>query len=64
MEPLAKKVLLIDWDAADWKVATPLMDQGLMPTLNALRSTARCGRSGLTRAFLISTCGLATFIFS
>ncbi|HEV2176534.1 MAG TPA: alkaline phosphatase family protein [Terriglobia bacterium] len=34
MEPLAKKVLLVGWDAADWKVATPLMDQGLMPTLN------------------------------
>jgi predicted AlkP superfamily phosphohydrolase/phosphomutase/tetratricopeptide (TPR) repeat protein len=32
--PLAKKVLLIGWDAADWKVATPLLDQGLMPTLN------------------------------
>ena len=33
-EPLAKKVLLIGWDAADWKLAAPLMDQGLMPTLN------------------------------
>lgn len=32
--PLAKKVLLIGWDAADWKVATPLIDQGLMPTLD------------------------------
>jgi predicted AlkP superfamily phosphohydrolase/phosphomutase/tetratricopeptide (TPR) repeat protein len=31
---LAKKVLLIGWDAADWKIATPLMDQGLMPTLD------------------------------
>ncbi len=30
----AKKVLLIGWDAADWKVINPLMDQGLMPTLN------------------------------
>ncbi|MGB2603459.1 MAG: alkaline phosphatase family protein [Candidatus Sulfotelmatobacter sp.] len=33
-EPLAKKVLLIGWDAADWKIINPLMDQGLMPTLN------------------------------
>ncbi|MGH9356724.1 MAG: hypothetical protein ACRD10_11395, partial [Terriglobia bacterium] len=33
-EPLAKKVLLIGWDAADWKVATPLLDQGLMPALD------------------------------
>jgi predicted AlkP superfamily phosphohydrolase/phosphomutase/tetratricopeptide (TPR) repeat protein len=33
-EPLAKKVLLIGWDAADWKVISPLLDQGLMPTLD------------------------------
>jgi predicted AlkP superfamily phosphohydrolase/phosphomutase/Flp pilus assembly protein TadD len=33
-EPLAKKVLLIGWDAADWKIANPLLDQGLMPTLD------------------------------
>jgi predicted AlkP superfamily phosphohydrolase/phosphomutase/tetratricopeptide (TPR) repeat protein len=33
-EPLAKKVLLIGWDAADWKVINPLLDQDLMPTLN------------------------------
>ncbi len=35
-ERLAKKVLLIGWDAADWKVINPLMDAGLMPTLNGL----------------------------
>lgn len=29
----AKKVLLIGWDAADWKVIGPLMEQGKMPTL-------------------------------
>jgi predicted AlkP superfamily phosphohydrolase/phosphomutase/tetratricopeptide (TPR) repeat protein len=33
-EPLAKKVLLIGWDAADWKIISPLLDQGLMPTLD------------------------------
>ena len=33
-EPLAKKVLLIGWDAADWKVINPLLDHGLMPTLD------------------------------
>ena len=27
------KVLLIGWDAADWKVIQPLMEEGLMPTL-------------------------------
>jgi predicted AlkP superfamily phosphohydrolase/phosphomutase/tetratricopeptide (TPR) repeat protein len=32
-ERLAKKVLLIGWDAADWKVIHPLMDRGLMPAL-------------------------------
>jgi tetratricopeptide (TPR) repeat protein len=32
----AKKVLLVGWDAADWKVATPLLDAGLMPTLNGM----------------------------
>jgi predicted AlkP superfamily phosphohydrolase/phosphomutase/tetratricopeptide (TPR) repeat protein len=34
MPALAKKVLLIGWDAADWKIANPLIDQGLMPTLD------------------------------
>src|SRR5437868_15420995 len=32
---LAKRVLLIGWDAADWKIINPLLDAGLMPTLNA-----------------------------
>ncbi len=35
-ERLAKKVLLIGWDAADWKVITPLMDAGQMPALESL----------------------------
>ena len=30
---LAKKVLVIGWDAADWKVISPLLDSGQMPTL-------------------------------
>ena len=34
MGELAKKVLLIGWDAADWKVINPLLDRGLMPTLD------------------------------
>jgi len=33
---IAKRVLLIGWDAADWKVINPLMDQGLMPTLESI----------------------------
>lgn len=35
-ERLAKKVLLIGWDAADWKIIHPLMDRGLMPTLEKM----------------------------
>jgi len=31
-----KKVLLIGWDAADWKIIDPLMDNGLMPALESL----------------------------
>ena len=33
---LARKVLLIGWDAADWKVIKPLMDEGQMPLLEQL----------------------------
>lgn len=29
-----RKLLLIGWDAADWKIISPLMDAGLMPTLS------------------------------
>ena len=35
-ERLAKKVLLIGWDAADWKIISPLLDAGLMPSLESL----------------------------
>lgn len=35
-KPQAKKVLLIGWDAADWRAMRPLMEQGLMPTLSNL----------------------------
>ena len=30
---LAKKVLVIGWDAADWNVINPLIEKGFMPTL-------------------------------
>jgi predicted AlkP superfamily phosphohydrolase/phosphomutase/tetratricopeptide (TPR) repeat protein len=39
----ARKVLLIGWDAADWKVIQPLMDAGKMPHV---RSLVECGASG------------------
>jgi len=33
---LAKKVLLIGWDGADWQMIRPLVEQGKMPTLKGL----------------------------
>jgi predicted AlkP superfamily phosphohydrolase/phosphomutase/tetratricopeptide (TPR) repeat protein len=38
-----RKVLLIGWDAADWEHITPLLDEGLMPTLEALISRGMMG---------------------
>ncbi len=35
-DPPSRKVLLIGWDAADWKVITPLLDAGKMPNLERL----------------------------
>lgn len=36
MKASSRKVVLIGWDAADWKFLSPLMDQGLMPNLSKL----------------------------
>ena len=33
MKKIAKKVLLIGWDAADWKIINQLIDEGMMPTM-------------------------------
>ncbi len=35
-ERLAKKVLVLGWDAADWKLINPLLDAGLMPALESI----------------------------
>ncbi len=35
-KPLAKKVLVLGWDAADWKIINPLLDAGQMPALESL----------------------------
>ncbi|HEX8816141.1 MAG TPA: alkaline phosphatase family protein [Terriglobales bacterium] len=51
-EALAKKVLLIGWDAADWKVATPLLDQGLMPTLDDMINHGVMGNLATLRPVL------------
>jgi predicted AlkP superfamily phosphohydrolase/phosphomutase/tetratricopeptide (TPR) repeat protein len=39
----AGKVLLIGWDAADWKVIGPLLDEGRMPNLEALVNSGVIG---------------------
>ena len=38
-----RKVLLIGWDAADWKVASPLIDEGKMHNLEKLIDTCVMG---------------------
>lgn len=38
------KVLLIGWDAADWKVINPLMDAGKMPALKKLVESGVMGK--------------------
>jgi tetratricopeptide (TPR) repeat protein len=40
----APKVLLIGWDAADWKVITPLMDAGKMPNVQRLVENGAMGQ--------------------
>ena len=35
-EPIAKKLLLVGWDAADWQMIHPLLDAGRMPNLKRL----------------------------
>ncbi len=37
------KVLLIGWDAADWKIINPLLDKGLMPNLATMVSQGVMG---------------------
>lgn len=43
-ERLATKVLLLGWDAADWKIIQPLIDAGLMPNLERLVSAGVMGK--------------------
>jgi predicted AlkP superfamily phosphohydrolase/phosphomutase/tetratricopeptide (TPR) repeat protein len=42
--PNDRKLLLIGWDAADWKVALPLVEEGKMPNLKALMERGAWGR--------------------
>jgi predicted AlkP superfamily phosphohydrolase/phosphomutase/tetratricopeptide (TPR) repeat protein len=43
-DPLAKRVLLIGWDAADWSFLGPLLDAGKMPNLQRLIDEGVSGR--------------------
>ncbi len=44
-----KKVLLIGWDAADWKVINPLMDAGKMPNVQKLVDQGVAGQIATLR---------------
>ena len=48
-----RRVLLIGWDAADWQVIHPLVDAGLMPTLEGIINDGndRQSRIALSDAF-------------
>jgi predicted AlkP superfamily phosphohydrolase/phosphomutase/Tfp pilus assembly protein PilF len=39
-----RKVLLVGWDAADWRVIRPLMDAGKMPTVRCLVENGATGQ--------------------
>ena len=43
-QSLTSKILLIGWDAADWKLIKPLMQEGHMPTLQKLMKNGSFGR--------------------
>ena len=38
-----KRLLLVGWDSADWKLINPLMDSGAMPTLEQLVNSGTSG---------------------
>lgn len=42
---MRRKLLLIGWDAADWKIINPLLDKGWMPALAKLIDGGVIGNS-------------------
>jgi tetratricopeptide (TPR) repeat protein len=42
-ERLARKILLVGWDSAEWNVIRPLMNQGKLPHLTRLVDEGICG---------------------
>ena len=49
---LAKRVLLIGWDAADWKVINPLLDAGKMPAVEFVINRGVMGNLATLRPIL------------
>lgn len=47
-----RRVLLIGWDAADWQMIHPLVEQGLMPTTAALMDNGAWGNLATLRPIL------------
>ena len=47
-----KRVLLIGWDAADWQMIHPLVEQGLMPTLGAIMENGAWGNLATLKPIL------------
>ncbi|WP_152099343.1 alkaline phosphatase family protein [Lacipirellula parvula] len=47
-----RRVLLVGWDAADWQMIHPLIEQGLMPTTASLLGTGAWGNLATTRPIL------------
>lgn len=51
-ERLAKKVLLIGWDAADWRMIRPMLDRGELPALASLLQRGAWGNLATIRPML------------
>jgi len=47
-----RKVLLIGWDSADWRVLSPMLDEGLLPTLASLVNRGVMGNLGTIEPIL------------
>jgi predicted AlkP superfamily phosphohydrolase/phosphomutase len=48
---MAKRVLIVGWDGADWEILDPLLEAGELPALQGLRER---GRRGVSRSCLPS----------
>jgi tetratricopeptide (TPR) repeat protein/arylsulfatase A-like enzyme len=50
--PLARKILLVGWDTADWKFVSPMLDAGQLPCLAMLVERGTAGRLTATLPIL------------